>query len=128
MSGQGQAADLACTGVKYVKENALTLLDLEGLALAQHLAVDAEEVVAYLVALGLFLRLDIGLPPDLLQLGYRRSGEKIHCHIAALAEGRLEFLEREENFAVVGTWIVLRLDVNRPCLARVGTAIEVALC
>ena len=43
-----------------------------------------------------------------------------------MAEGRLEFLEREEDFAVVGARIVLRLDVNRPRLARVRAAIEVA--
>src|SRR6516225_9995361 len=125
MAGQGQAPDFGRAGVKYMKENALTLLNLERLALAQHLAVDAEEVVADLIALGLFLRLDIGLPADLLQFGYRRSGEKIHRHITALAEGRLEFLKHEEEFAVVGARIVLRLDVNRPRLARVRAAIEV---
>src|SRR6516162_6323585 len=107
MAGQGQAPDFGRAGVKYMKENALTLLDLEWLALAQHLAVDAEEVVADLVALGLFLRLDVGLPADLLQLGCRRSGEKVHRHIAALAESRHEFLEHEEDFAVVGARIVL---------------------
>ena len=36
-----------------------------------------------------------------------------------------EFLHHQEDFTVIGTRIVLRLDVDRPGLAGVGAAVEI---
>ena len=47
------------------------------------------------------------------------------CHVAAAAERRLEFLEDEEDFAVVISRLMLRLDVNRPDLAAVLAGAEI---
>ena len=56
----------------------------------------------------------------------RSAGQQVHRHVAAAAEGRRELLQHQEDLAIIGAGIVLRLDVDRPGLAGVGAAVEVA--
>ena len=97
-------------------------LDPDRLALAQHLAVDREEIVADLEPLrraagerGLHRRFAGGLER---RIGGGRR-EEVHGHVAAPAEAGHELLQCQEHLTVVGAGIVLRLDVNRPHLAAV---------
>ena len=126
VSGQREAADFAGAGVQDVEQHAFALLHADGLAVPEHLAVDGEEVVADLEALGLFLGLVVGLLAEVLEVLDRLAGEEVHRHVAAAAEGRLELLQHQKHLAVVGAGLVLRLDVDRPDLAGVGAAVEVA--
>src|SRR6185437_6252799 len=48
-----------------------------------------------------------------------RWAQEIQRRVAALAEERIELLQGQEHFAVVGAWIVLRFDVYRTNLAAV---------
>ena len=48
-----------------------------------------------------------------------RRRQEIHRHVAATAQGRLELLQRKEDFAVVIARMLLRLDVNRPHQAAI---------
>src|SRR5262245_49492563 len=98
MARQCQAADFGRAGVEHVKHHPLTLLDADRLALTQHLAVDAEKVVADLIALGAG-KLLVSLGPNLLQLVDWRTDEHVHLHVAATAEGRLELLQNEKDLA-----------------------------
>ena len=67
-----------------------------------------------------------GLLADLLQLLDGRAGEHVHRHVAALAEGRLELFQHQEDFAVIGAGVVLRLDIDRASLAGIGAAVQIA--
>ncbi len=107
-----------------MEQNTLTLLDADRIAVPQHLAVNAEEIVADFVTLGA-VELFIGLFADVLQLPDRSAGKKIHLHVAALAERRQELLERQEDLAIVGTRIVRRLDIDRAGLPSVGPETEI---
>ena len=60
---------------------------------------------------GLFKRPDPG-----------RGGEKVHRHVAATTERRLEFLEHQKYFAIVTARVVFRLDVNRAHLSAILAA------
>jgi hypothetical protein len=37
-----------------------------------------------------------------------------------------KLLHHQKDLAIVGSWIVLRLDVDRPDLTRIGAAVQVA--
>ena len=105
MARQREAADFAGAGIEHVKQHALALLHADRLAMAQHLAVDAEQVVADFVALRPRV-LFVGLLADLLQLLERRADQHVHRHVAAAAEGRQKFLEHQKYLAVVGARVV----------------------
>ena len=49
-------------------------------------------------------------------------------HVAATAEGRLEFLEHQKYFAVVAAGLVFRLDIDGTHLAAVLPGSEVGAC
>ncbi len=123
-----EAADLGGAGVDDVEEDTLAGFDADGLAVAEHLAVDGEGGVADLVAVGhsagergfhgglacVFDRFDGG-----------GGGEEVHGHVSAAAEGWLELFEGEEDFAVVGAGVVGGLDVDGTGEAVVLTGGEV---
>ena len=125
MSRQREAPDLAGAAVQDVKQHAFAVLDADGLAMPEHLPVDREKIVADFVALRLLFCLVVGFLSNLLEFLHRFAGEKVHRHIAAAAEGRLAFLQHQEHLAIVGSGLVLWLDVDRTDLAGVGAAIEV---
>ena len=86
VTGQRQAADFGRTGIQHVEQHALSLLHADRVAMAEHLAVDAEEFVACLEALGCSLLSSSAAFPDLLQRFERCAGEHVHRHVAAAAE------------------------------------------
>src|SRR6516162_874834 len=87
MAGRGETADFTGTGVDNMKHNPIALFHSDRLAVPEHLAVDAEKIVADLVAFRAF-ELFVGLPADVLQFFDWGADEKVHRHVAALAERR----------------------------------------
>ena len=122
VAGQRQAANLGGAAVQHMKEDALALLHANGFSVAEHAAIDGEGVVADLVAVRhafgerSFHR-RLALIFERLHAGGRRKG--VHGHVAAAAEGGLEFFQNEEDFAIVTARLVLRLDVDRSDLSAV---------
>src|SRR6185369_7546916 len=120
MPRQGQAAYLGRTAVQDVKQHPLARLYAHRLPVAQHAPIDSEIAIAHFIAVrralceGGFHR---GLAGHFKSFHSRGGSQKILGHVAALTEGRLEFLEDEENFSVIGSRRVLRLYVNWPNLA-----------
>ena len=57
---------------------------------------------------GFFERLDPGC-----------GRQKIHVHIAAATERRLEFLEHQKYFAIIAARLMFRLDVDRADLSAI---------
>jgi hypothetical protein len=51
--------------------------------------------------------------------------QKVHGHVTAAAERGFEFLQREENLAVIVPGVVLRFDINGTDLARVLSGVEI---
>src|SRR6185437_15666935 len=125
MAGQRETADFAGTGIEDMKHYTLALLDPDRIAVAKHLAVDAEKVVADFIAFRTF-ELIVRLFADVLQLFDRIAGQKIHRHIAAAAERRQELFEHQKDLAVISARIIRRLDIDRPRLSGIGAAVEVA--
>ena len=61
-----------------------------------------------------------GVLAEVLQFLYGGSGrQEVHGHVAAAAERGFEFLQGEEDFAVVIAGVVLRFDIHRAHLAGV---------
>ena len=60
VAGQREAADFGRAGIEHVEQHTFALLDADGLAVTEHPAIDAEQLVADLEALGLLLRLLVG--------------------------------------------------------------------
>ena len=92
----------------------------------KHATIDSEQLVADLKALRLYLRLRIRRFPYLLQLCEGSAVQHVHRHIAAPAERWRELLQDQEDLAIIGAWIVPRLNVNRPGLTGIRAAIQVA--
>ena len=74
VTGQGEAADFAGARIEHMKQHAVALLDADRLAVTEHFAVDAEQVVADFVS---FLELVVGLLADVLEPFDRVAAEKI---------------------------------------------------
>src|SRR5271166_5090241 len=111
-----------------MKQHTFVLFDAYGLAVPQHAAVDGERAIANLISVrhALGQRSFHGGLTLLLKLAVAsRRREEVHVHVAAAAEGGLELLEREEDFAVVAAGILLRFDVHRANLAAVLPGVEV---
>src|SRR5438132_189534 len=109
MPRQRQAANLRCATIQYMKEDSLSLLHPHRLAVSQHAPVDREIPVAHFIAVrhafreGCFHR-RFARFFEFFHLRNRR--QKILRHVAALAEGRLEFFlvlkEFEPSFSQGG--------------------------
>ena len=126
MSWQCKAADLRGARVEHMEEHTLALLDANWLGGPQHLAVNAEQLVADLIAFGRALALLVGLCPRLLKLFDRFARRQhVHGHVATTAEGRGELLHYKEDFPVVCTSLVLGLDIDRPCQPGIGAAVQI---
>ena len=112
---ESEAADLAGAAVEDVEEDALALFDAYGIAVSQHAAVDGERIVANFVSVRHAQgegRFHCGLA-SVFQFGYGLSGgEKVHGHVSATAQGGLELLQGEEDFAIVVAAVLFRLDVD----------------
>jgi hypothetical protein len=107
-----------------VKEHAFAHFDADRLAVAKHLSVDAKQVVPDFITLWA-AELRVGLLTNVLQLLYGCFEEKIHCHVAASTERRQEFLEHQEDFEIVGTRIIHRLDIKGPRLSGIRAEAEI---
>ena len=130
VSGQRQAADFGRASIQHMEQHALASLYPYGLAMTQHPPVDGEGTVANLEAVRGALRkrgFHRALASILEGSVYRCRGEKIHRHIAAAAERGLEFLQGQEDFAIVISRMVLRFDVHRPHQAAVLPCTQVRL-
>ena len=116
VSGQGQAADFGRASVQHMEQHALTSLDPDGLAMAQHPPVDGERAVPNLEAMRSTLR-ERGLHRALASISegayHRCRGQKVHRHITAAAVGGLEFLQGQKDFAIIIAGVVFRFDVHR---------------
>ncbi len=127
MAGQGQAANLRCAGIHHMKQHSLARFDADRLAVAEHSAVDAEELVPDLVAFRHAARArgaHRGFAGSLqLRIGGRRH-EKVHVHVATATQRGFELLQREEDFAVELSGLASGLDVHRAGLRAVETGIE----
>src|ERR1700687_389730 len=105
-----------------MEQHAFALSYPNRLAVAQHVAVDGEDLVTDLVAVrhaprerGLHGALARRLQPQ-IDVGW---AQEILGHVAALAERRLELLERKKHLAVEASGLMPRLDVNGADLAAV---------
>ena len=129
MTGKSEAANLACASVEDMEENPFPLLHPNRLAMTKHSSIDGEQAIAYLVALrpssgerGLH-RAFAGI----LQTSYCSCGrEEVHIHVSTLAEGRVKFLQRQEDFTVVVARIASWFDIHRPDESTVLPSAEVA--
>src|SRR5271166_4819662 len=125
MSRQRKAANFGGARVEHMEQHPLALLDVNRLSLPEHSAVNAEELVADLKSLGRALGRLICGPSHLLQRLVGAPDQHVHRHVATAAKRGQELLYDEEDFAVIRPWVLLRLDVDRTSLPRVGAAIEV---
>jgi hypothetical protein len=71
--------------IEHVEQHPFTLLDADGLAVTEHPAIDAEQVVADLEALGFLRRRRVRRLAHPLQLRERSAGQHVHRHVAAAA-------------------------------------------
>ena len=90
MSGEREAAYLARAGIEHVEQHALTVLDVYRFAVTEHPAIDREQAVADLEALGFFLGRPVGRGAHFLQGLDRRARQRVHRHVAAATEGRAQ--------------------------------------
>ena len=128
VAGQGQAADLGGAAIDDVQQHALAGTYADRLAVAEHAAVDRERLVADLIPVrrasgqrGLHRRFAALLQGRVAPVRL----QEIHRHVAALAEERIELLQRQEHLAVPGAGLVLRLDVHGPDQAAVLAEVEI---
>ena len=113
-------------GVEHVEQHALALLHADRFAVTEHAAVDGEQLVADLVALRSSpVASSSAASAHLLAAPRRAAPDSTSIAMSPpwLNDG-LEFLHHQEHFAVVGAGIVLRLDIDRTGLARVGAAVR----
>ena len=117
VSRKCEAPNLACASIQYMEEDLLSLLYTNWFAVPKHLSIDREGVVANLVSVRRFLS-QAKHSSNLASILQRRNGlcrrQKIHRHISAPAEGRLELFHGEKDFAVVAPWVFLRLNIDWP--------------
>src|SRR5208282_3000684 len=125
---QRKAANLGGASIQDMEKDAFSLLHANRLSVAEHAPVDGERCVADFVPVrhalgerglhrrlaGLFERMDASL-----------GSQEIHGHVAPAAEGGLELLEHQKDFAVVSARFAPRLDVHRPHLAAIDSGSEV---
>src|ERR1700733_2703677 len=129
MTGKSEAANLACASVEDMEENPFPLLHPNRLAMTKHPSIDGEQGIADLVALwpssgerGLHCAF-----AGILQTSYCSCGrEEVHIHVSTLAEGRVKFLQRQEDFTVVVARIASWFDIHRPDESTVLPSAEVA--
>src|SRR6185437_3005002 len=111
------------------KENAFAAPDTHGVPESELAAVDGGDPVADIEGLFHAARergAHCGFA-TCLQLRVGAGGcEEIHGHVASLAEEWLEFLECQENLAVVGAGVMRGVDVDGPHLAAVLAQMKVA--
>src|SRR5580658_7930413 len=122
MAGQRQTTNLGCTSVQDMKEDALALLHSYGLAVSQHAAIDGERAIADLVSLRHTLgQRHLHRRLTLFFQGFHFSGrrQEIHRHVSATTERGLKLFQREKHFAVIISWLMLGLNVNRANLPTI---------
>src|SRR5580692_6246544 len=98
-----------------MEQYAFALFDPHRFAAAQHSTVDREGIVPDLESMRrAFVEGSLhGVLSGILQILDRRRGrQKVHVHIAAAAERRLELLQSEKNLAIVAAGVLLRLDID----------------
>src|SRR5664279_4214087 len=117
MPRQEKTSNLAGTAVQDVEQDTFALLHSNWLTVAEHLSINREGVVANLIPVRVSSR-ERGVHRALPRILKRRHGlrrrQKVHHHIPASAEGRLELFHGQKDFAVIVPWIFLRLDIDRP--------------
>src|ERR1019366_4935868 len=126
MAGQSEAADLGRTRIEHMEQHAFALFYADRFAVTEHPAIDAEQLISDFEALGFFLRLVVRRLSHLLQSLQRIASQHVHRHVAAATEGGSELLHHQEDFAIIGTGIILRVDVDRSDLAGVSAAVKIA--
>ncbi len=110
-----------------MQQYSLTGLDADRLAVAQHAPVDGKGTVADLIAMRV-------APTERcrhrrfafrLQVGVLSAGQEIAGHVSTAAERWLKFLERQEDFLVVGAGVLFGFDIDRANQAAVLAARQV---
>ncbi len=133
--GQSEAAVFGGAAVEHVHQDPVAGLHLDRDAVAEGAAVDGKALVADLVTVRCprCQRRGHRLLAPVAEFRNRVTGQEAAGHVAALAQRGLEFLEREEHFAVIGARLVFGLDVDRadqaPVLAtgQVRARVEVGV-
>ena len=128
VTGEGEAANFCGAAVEDVEEQAFAGFDSDGIAVAEHAAIDGEGVVAdFETVRHAFGKRSFhgGFANGLERFVARIGSEEVHVHIAATAEGRLEFLEGEKDFAVVIAGRRNGFDVNGADLAGILAGREI---
>src|SRR5262247_2401279 len=82
------------------------VLHADRFPMAEHPAIDAEELVPHLEAFRLLPRFLVCCLTYPLQLLDGSAGERIDCHIPAVTEGGLKLLHHQKNLAVVGAAVI----------------------
>src|SRR6266403_2663579 len=120
VSGQSETANFSGASIKNMKKDAFARPYADGLAVAEHAAVDGEGCVANFIAVGHAFGergLHGGLAGSFEFFVWYRRRKKILRHVATLTEGWLKFFQHKKYFAVVVARVVLRLDVQGTYLA-----------
>src|SRR6266478_26121 len=131
MSWQGDAANFGRAAVQDVKEHTLALSHAHRFAVAQHATVDGEIAIAHFIAVQHPLRergFHRGLTSRFKYFDARSGSQKIHRHVAALAERWFELFEDEKHLPVVASRLVSRFYVNRSNLATVLSSVKLGTC
>ena len=98
-----------------MEQDALSLFDADRLAVAEHVPVDREKLIADFVTFRRAALIEAFIAASPLSLSALTSlaGEEIHGHVAAAAKGRPKLLQHQENFLIVGARVFLRLNIDR---------------
>src|SRR6266550_8011828 len=122
VSGQSETANFSGASIKNMKKDAFARVYADGLAVAEHAAVDGEGCIANFIAVGHAFG-EGGLHGELTGgfefLVWYRGSKEILRHVATLTESWLEFFQHKKYFAVVVARVVLRHDVHGTYLATI---------
>src|SRR6266481_10118521 len=131
VSRQSETANFSGASIKNMKKDAFARPYADGLAVAEHAAVDGEGCVANFIAVGHAFGergLHGGLAGSFEFLVWYRRRKEILSHVATLTEGWLEFFQQKKYFAVESARLAFRLDIHRPHLAAVLPCKQVGAC
>src|ERR1035438_379383 len=129
MTWQCKTAYLGCASVQHMEQNSFALFHADGISVMQHPAIDCERVVAHLVSVWHTLREGslhgrLALLFKLFNLGWR---QEVLGHVSTAAESRLEFLQNEEDLAVIIARLMLGFDIDGANLAAILPGVKIRL-
>ena len=106
-----------------MKQDALARLDADGFARAMRAPIYRKKIVADAES-GFETRVARRFYGDLIHIVQRSDAvsrrQKTSRHLHVVEVGR-EFLERQENLAIVGSRLIAGFDIHEPGLTVVGT-------